>query len=617
MVHCLVAKKYNVNVLSLDGLSTDTKPIRTYIEYGSDGREVGRMGIPNGSLYTEIDTGDTYMYDADNTTWHKVTVGGGGGGTQGGIVLVGETTTRLVDNATTNPITVDGQSYTAQPNDAVIYGNKEFLFVGTKWHEFGDLSGLSSKDIGAMTNYAKAQTGAAIATTDTLNQAIGKVEKRVEVNENNILNIQTTITGLNAENTVVATTKPTNLIKEKTLINGKYVDTNGAEKTSSAFSVTPYIEVTSGTALHGANIGLSCFYSASREFISNVSSWRSAVTVPQNAKYIRVDIPAASVNYAILSDIGGLPNYNDHGIITLNKNKRYTSGWTVFTVPVNQAIVGTADTGSTISDSESDIVNVSCALKLPTSYTPYGKPTKLIMICHGAGRGITIPPPTPEGAKAWKDMANYNNICNAFLGAGYAVFDCDGYANTYNSCNFWGASKGVEAWRKAYDYIVSNYNVEENFSIYGFSMGGLTAMHLALNGFPNIKCIALGSPVLDLEKCWEDGQTYAFINAYGMTDHYDPDKARGCDPMQRLVTINGTEYCLAVLPPIKMWYGSTEEGTAVNKTYAERYVNALVASGQYAIYREVTGAGHEICYGENAMCIQEYLYWIDRFNNKE
>lgn len=73
-------EKYNVNVLNLDGLSTDTKPTRTFIEYGSDGREVGKTGIPNGSLYTEIDTGDTYMYDTDNTTWHKVSIGGGGGG---------------------------------------------------------------------------------------------------------------------------------------------------------------------------------------------------------------------------------------------------------------------------------------------------------------------------------------------------------------------------------------------------------------------------------------------------------------------------------------------------------------------------------------------------------
>lgn len=104
-----------------------------------------------------------------------------------GVSLIGETSTALVDNATTNPITVNGESYTVQPNDAVIYGHKEFLFDGTKWHEFGDLSGLSSKDIGAMTDYVKAVTSADIDPTDTLNQAIGKLEKRVSDNKNNIL----------------------------------------------------------------------------------------------------------------------------------------------------------------------------------------------------------------------------------------------------------------------------------------------------------------------------------------------------------------------------------------------------------------------------------------------
>lgn len=188
-------EKYNVNVLSIDGLSTDTKPTVTYVEYGSDGREIGRMGIPNGSVFTEIDTGDTYMYDSENATWYEVSIGGGGK-PEGGIILVGETTTPLTDEATTNPIIVDGQSYTAQPNDAVIYGSKEFLFDGTKWHEFGDLSGLASKDIGAMTGYAMAQTGTAIATTDTLNQAIGKVEKRVDTNETNILSEQAKTTGM-------------------------------------------------------------------------------------------------------------------------------------------------------------------------------------------------------------------------------------------------------------------------------------------------------------------------------------------------------------------------------------------------------------------------------------
>lgn len=168
--------KYNVNQMWICGLSTDSKPTTT----------IDGMPIPNGSVYTEIDTGKNFMFDYDNTTWYEVSIGGGGG-TSGGIVLVGETTTALTDEATTNPITVDGQSYTAQPNDAVIYGSKEFLFDGTKWHEFGDLSGLSSKDIGAMTNYAKAQSASAIATSDTLNQAVGKLEYKVDIKQNEVL----------------------------------------------------------------------------------------------------------------------------------------------------------------------------------------------------------------------------------------------------------------------------------------------------------------------------------------------------------------------------------------------------------------------------------------------
>ena len=62
----------------------------------------------------------------------------------GSIILKGTTTTALTDEATTNPITINGSSYTAVANDAVFYGKKEFVFDGTMWHEFGDMSGLGS-----------------------------------------------------------------------------------------------------------------------------------------------------------------------------------------------------------------------------------------------------------------------------------------------------------------------------------------------------------------------------------------------------------------------------------------------------------------------------------------
>lgn len=52
-------KTYNMAPLELSGLSTDNKPINNYQTYT----------IVNGSIFEEIDTGNTYKYDAENDTW--------------------------------------------------------------------------------------------------------------------------------------------------------------------------------------------------------------------------------------------------------------------------------------------------------------------------------------------------------------------------------------------------------------------------------------------------------------------------------------------------------------------------------------------------------------------
>lgn len=57
---------------------------------------------------------------------------------------LGVTTTELTDGSTTNPITIDGKSITAKTGGIANYGAKEFIFNGTVWQEFGDLSGLGT-----------------------------------------------------------------------------------------------------------------------------------------------------------------------------------------------------------------------------------------------------------------------------------------------------------------------------------------------------------------------------------------------------------------------------------------------------------------------------------------
>ena len=64
---------------------------------------------------------------------------GGKGGDSGGdnTHYKGTTTTALENGSTTNPITIDGESYTAVFGDVVVYGYTEFVFDGTAWSEFG------------------------------------------------------------------------------------------------------------------------------------------------------------------------------------------------------------------------------------------------------------------------------------------------------------------------------------------------------------------------------------------------------------------------------------------------------------------------------------------------
>lgn len=57
---------------------------------------------------------------------------------------LGKTTTPLSDGSTTNPITINGESVTAESGDIVLYGNGEFIFDGTTWAAFGDLGALGN-----------------------------------------------------------------------------------------------------------------------------------------------------------------------------------------------------------------------------------------------------------------------------------------------------------------------------------------------------------------------------------------------------------------------------------------------------------------------------------------
>ena len=89
---------------------------------------ISKVKLPSGNTYDIVDAGARDLISQ----------------LQASTDFLGITTTALADNATTNPITIDSKSVTAVNGNIAVYGNKEFIFNGTKWIEFGDLSTLGA-----------------------------------------------------------------------------------------------------------------------------------------------------------------------------------------------------------------------------------------------------------------------------------------------------------------------------------------------------------------------------------------------------------------------------------------------------------------------------------------
>lgn len=79
--------------------------------------------------------------------------------------------------------------------------NKERYFVWKNYDALEDIvagggGDITSANVTAMTGYTIAQTASAISTTDTLNQAVGKLEKGLDDVTTTIGNINTVLEGV-------------------------------------------------------------------------------------------------------------------------------------------------------------------------------------------------------------------------------------------------------------------------------------------------------------------------------------------------------------------------------------------------------------------------------------
>lgn len=86
--------------------------------------DISKITLPNGTTY-----------DIKDATARQAVAGG--------VTYLGKSTTAITDGGTETP-TIGGSPATPNTGDMVIYNSKEFVWDGSEWNEFGDMSNLGT-----------------------------------------------------------------------------------------------------------------------------------------------------------------------------------------------------------------------------------------------------------------------------------------------------------------------------------------------------------------------------------------------------------------------------------------------------------------------------------------
>ena len=270
-------------------------------------------------------------------------------------------------------------------------------------------------------------------------------------------------------------------------------------------------------------------------------------------------------------------------------------------------------------------------LILPESYSENGKPTRLVINCHGAGGTIT----TDDSQTEHQALTMY------LVANGYAVMDVNGlpfeYAKKHgiDLRNNIGSPIAIKSYVKAYHYCIDNFNLKPEVFVHGGSMGGISSTNLVLSGQIPVIAHSAFCPVLDTYEQifmhpWSGGlPKTALGKLYGLKSDetgeyiYDGHKIMGFNPMKnkRVET-----YPI----PVKFWHCIDDEVVSYKTT--EKFVSIIRENGGTAYLRPFPYGGHEPqLVGENivAPCgkdvfegerieikpaVEEVFIWIKSFD---
>ena len=215
-------------------------------------------------------------------------------------------------------------------------------------------------------------------------------------------------------------------------------------------------------------------------------------------KWVTMDIPegATIFRHGYLSDAraeqNGRPQFQYVEFSNAKQNisqymPRPATGCHSFSVNVNIA--------PAMGDPDGNIVGTDYGyIMLPTNYTSYGEPTRLIIVCHGAGGKRST-----YQSNSWKIDQN-----TFWTDMGYAIMDmaaCPKPLTTDDRAIHYGNPTVVDCYKAGFDYVMENFNLKQDgIYVIGTSMGGLSSFQIVQSGkFPVLAQVGF-CPAIDLFK---------------------------------------------------------------------------------------------------------------------
>lgn len=261
----------------------------------------------------------------------------------GGVTFMGATTTALTDGSTDTTIVISGNNVTAVKGYLVAYNNKEFVFDGTKWLEFGDLGAfkaLAYKDTASAT-YTPAGTvskpsftgSSSTVTITAADNTNGNYQPKGTVSKPTFTGTATTSTGTFTPAGSVTVT--TNATTNKTA-------TVAPAATGDA-TYTPAGTVTQPTFSGSATTSTGKFTPAGSVSFTNTNqsttvskaSSGTATYTPEGsvaAPTISVKTAGSTTTVNSITAVGTLPNFT-----TTVADENLTFGWSAGTLPTKGA----------------------------------------------------------------------------------------------------------------------------------------------------------------------------------------------------------------------------------------------------------------------------------------